>query len=100
MTKKAPVSAVRKIAPVAAVAATFAAPLLSAQALASPSTTPGVPTVPQHAQEEVPLPVNTPTAEAPAPPNTTTHAPKVPIPAVPATTQPAPTSHAPVTTSP
>ena len=107
MTKKAPVSAVRKIAAVAAVAATFAAPLLSAQALASPSTTPVVPTVPQHAQVEVPLPVNTPTTEAPAPPNATTHAPtiqapttKVPVTTVPATTQPAPTSHAPVTTSP
>ena len=107
MTSKAPVSAVRKIGAVAAVAATFAAPLLSAQALASPSTTPVVPTVPQHAQVKAPLPVNTPTTEAPAPPNATTHGPtiqapttKVPVTTVPATTQPAPTSHAPVTTSP
>jgi hypothetical protein len=106
MTTKAPVSAVRKIGAVAAVAATFAAPLLSAPALASPSTTPVVPTVSQHAQVKVPLPVNTPTTEAPAPPNATTHAPitqapttKVPVTPVPATTHPAPTSHAPVTTS-
>jgi len=68
---------------VAAVAAIFAAPLLSAQALAAPAT-PVVPTVPPHPQVKLPRVVNAPTTEAPARPKTTPHA---------------PISHAPLTTS-
>jgi hypothetical protein len=85
---------------VAAVAAIFAAPLLSAQALAAPST-PVVPTVPPHPQVKVPHLVNTPTTEAPGPHNVKTHVPTIQAPTTkaPVSTVPAPVSHAPVTTS-